>query len=141
MIDKARVATIVADLEKHLAQLAGLRKQAEDTWSDERDFLACSMALFAAFSRAFDLADEISTGAKLGTAATYRESVDILEGARAIDKELAREMRRIAFYRNLVAHEYYQITQEKLAEMVWAAGHLPAFVSACKKFIQRQGQG
>jgi uncharacterized protein YutE (UPF0331/DUF86 family) len=69
----------------------------------------------------------------LGFPSKYIEIFELLYEAKMISKKTLNCIKRLIFFRNLIAHEYYNITKEELKEMVSLLNCLDALVRVAKK--------
>ncbi len=69
---------------------------------------------------------------KFGYPSTYREIFELLHKHKIIDEEAFENMKRLIFLRNLIAHEYYKITESELIEMVKLIEHVKNFIEKVK---------
>ena len=76
------------------------------------------MERFQASNTLIDLAQYIVAKKKLGFPSTYRELFELLESEGYISEDELRTFKRLVFLRNLIAHEYYRISESELLEMV-----------------------
>ncbi|WP_456329868.1 type VII toxin-antitoxin system HepT family RNase toxin [Archaeoglobus sp.] len=77
-----------------------------------------AMERFQASNTLIDLAQYIVAKKKLGFPSTYRELFELLESEGYISEDELRTSKRLVFLRNLIAHEYYRISESELLEMV-----------------------
>ncbi len=77
-----------------------------------------AMERFQASNTLIDLAQYIVAKKKLGFPSTYRELFELLESEGYISEDELRTFKRLVFLRNLIAHEYYRISESELLEMV-----------------------
>ncbi len=69
---------------------------------------------------------------KLGFPSTYRELFEILESEGYISEDELKTFKRLIFLRNLIAHEYYRISESELLEMVNLLEKCSDFVNKIK---------
>ena len=112
MYDIEKIGKIIADLERYFAELDKLNVQSP-SMSTER-FYSLSMLLFAILNRAIDLGEEIILGRKLGMPSSYRDIFQILERKKVIGKPLSQELQYLAARRNVLAHEYFDVTEQSI---------------------------
>jgi uncharacterized protein YutE (UPF0331/DUF86 family) len=79
------------------------------------------------------LGEYIVSEKKLGFPSKYREIFELLYEAKLINKKTLNNIKRLIFLRNLIAHEYYNITKEELKEMVSLLNCLDELVRIAKK--------
>ena len=104
-------------------------KNVEDL-EDRKDFYAISMVLFSILNRAIDLGDEIVMANNLGMPSTYKEIFRLLTRNEYIGKDMGEELSNLVFYRNLLSHEYYDLTEEDVFVVFKK-------ISIVKKFVER----
>ena len=88
------------------------------------------MVLFSILNRAIDLGDEIVMANNLGMPFTYKEIFRLLTRNEFIGKDMGEELSNLVFYRNLLSHEYYDLTEEDVLEVFKK-------ISIVKKFVER----
>ena len=110
-----RLAEYILRFEKHLRGAINLKSK------DVKDYFVyntLAMECFQAANTLIDLAQYILAKKKLGFPSTYRELFEILNEAGYISDDELKAFKRLAFLRNLIAHEYYRISESELLEMV-----------------------
>lgn len=103
---------------------------------DRRNLYALSMLLFSIINRAIDLADEVVVTNRLGMPSSYSEIFSLLERKRFVDHELAEEMAALVFYRNMIAHQYDDLTDDDLYSLLERLGTITHFVERVKEIIR-----
>jgi len=127
--DEERIGAIRIDIRTYIQDLANLNIRDIQDLHDKRNFYAASMILFSLLNRVFDLGSEVAVANNLGIPSTYREIFQVLENNGFIESALARQMIRLVIYRNLLSHEYYGITDEKLINLIRQMSTIEEFVS------------
>ena len=110
-----RRASIISRIEKHKRKAKELCKQ---DLSDDIVFSAISMECFQTVNSAIELGELMVSEKNLGFPSKYKEIFELLHGAKIISKKTLDDIKRLIFLRNLISHEYYNITQKELKEMV-----------------------
>jgi uncharacterized protein YutE (UPF0331/DUF86 family) len=134
--DREQVSKIVSDIERYTKDLEELGIKGREDLEDRRTLYALSMLLFTIINRALDLADEIIITNRLGMPQSYKEIFDILRRRGFIDRKLADEMARIVFYRNMIAHQYDDLTDDDLWSLSERLGTILSFVDRMKEIIR-----
>jgi uncharacterized protein YutE (UPF0331/DUF86 family) len=134
--DREQVSKILSDIERYTKDLQELDISAREDLEDRRTLYALSMLLFTIINRALDLADEVIIANRLGMPSSYREIFDILRRRRFIDRELAEEMAALVFYRNMIAHQYDDLTDDDLYSLFQRLGTIMQFVDRMKEIIR-----
>lgn len=109
MYDLERIAKIIADLERYYIDMDNLKINSP-SMTKER-FYSLSMLLFATLNRIIDLGQEVIRAKKLGLPTSYKEVFQILEKEKVISTALSRDLQYLAARRNVLAHEYFDITE------------------------------
>lgn len=94
------------------------------------------MECFQSANTAIDLAEQLITEENLGFPATYKESFETLNQHRIINEAELKDLKRIVFLRNLIAHEYYRIKKEELKEMTGLLTTLEKLANEIKKHMK-----
>lgn len=134
--DREQVTKIISDIERYTKDLQELGISRRDDLEDRRTLYALSMLLFTIINRALDLADEVILTNRLGMPSSYREIFDILRRRRYVDRDLAEEMAALVFYRNMIAHQYDDLTDDDLYSLYERLGTIMKFVDRMKEIIR-----
>ncbi|MDO8553892.1 MAG: DUF86 domain-containing protein [Candidatus Micrarchaeota archaeon] len=134
-MDKERLALIINNIETNL-QDADERFSKEESFTNKLLFDAGCMALFQALNRSIDLAEEVLVQKKLEVPAGYSDSFVILEKHKLIDKDTSEGMRKLVKYRNLISHEYYNITPKDVKKILGLITHADTFLDQVRKLIK-----
>lgn len=129
-----RIAELVLRFEKHLKGVMNLKSK------DVKDYFVyntLAMECFQAANTLIDLAQYIVARKKLGFPSTYRELFEILHEAGYISDEELKVFKRLVFLRNLIAHEYYRISESELLEMANLLENCYDFVNRIKTEADR----
>ena len=122
-----RLVEYILRFERHLERAKKLKSK------DVRDYFVyntLAMECFQAVNTLIDIAQYIVMKKRLGFPSTYRELFEILEEAGYISEEELKAFKRLVFLRNLIAHEYYRISENELLEMV-------NLLEKCSDFVNR----
>ena len=136
MYDIERIGKIISDIEKYLRDLEELKIKKIEDLEDKRNFYALSMALFSALNRTIDLGSEIVMANNLGIPSTYRDIFKLLSKNEFIDKALEKELSRLVFYRNLLSHEYYDLTDKDIFDLLGRIVVIKQFVEKIKRLLR-----
>ena len=72
----------------------------------------------------------------LGIPSTYRDIFKLLSKNGFIDKVLEKELSRLVFYRNLLSHEYYDLTERDIFDVLRRIGVIKQFVEKIKRLLR-----
>lgn len=132
-----RILKIFGDLERYSADLKQLKINGPGSLTKER-FYSLSMILFAMVNRAIDLGEEIVREHKMGISGSYKEIFQILKRNGVISKNTAKEMEYLVSMRNVLAHEYFDITEESIYQVYKKIGSVRQLAEEIKKFISSE---
>jgi len=136
MYDIERTARIISDIEKYLRDLEELDiKEARDL-ADKRNFYAISMVLFSILNRTIDLGEELVMANNLGMPSTYKEIFKLLVKNKLIDANLGEGLSNLVFYRNLLSHEYYELTEKDVLDVSSRINIVNKFVERAKGLLR-----
>ncbi|MBO8179728.1 MAG: DUF86 domain-containing protein [Archaeoglobus sp.] len=123
-----RLAEYILRFERHLKGAVNLKsKVVKDYFIYNTLAMECSQG-----ANPIDLAQYIVAKKKLGFPSTYRELFEVLESEGYISEDELKIFKRLIFLRNLIAHEYYRISESELLEMVNLLEKCSGFVSRIK---------
>ena len=125
-----RAAEIIARIERHLQRA---REIAQMDLNDELVFNALAMECFQAVNSAIELGELIISEKNLGFPATYRDIFETLHQNKLISKAVLEKMKKLVFYRNPIAHEYYVMKVSELKEMSMLLDACRALAEAARK--------
>ena len=126
-----KLPVIISRIEKHVKRANELMDR---DLSDDVIFGALSMECFQAINSAIDLGEYLVSEYNLGIPSTYREIFEILHKNKIISDEILSGMKKLIFYRNLIAHEYYTIEAKDLKEIVSMLNILLDLVESVKRY-------
>jgi len=124
-----RLVESILRFEKHFE---GARKLKSENLRDYLVYNTLAMECFQAVNTLIDISQYVVTKKKLGFPSTYRELFEILEENGYISDEELKAFKRLVFLRNLIAHEYYRISESELLEMVNLLEKASDFVNRVK---------
>ncbi len=133
MYDVERIGKIISDIGRYFRDLEELDIEKVEDLEDKKNFYAVSMVLFSILNRAIDMGDEIVMANNLGMPSTYKEIFRLLTKNKFIDKDIGEELSNLVFYRNLLSHEYYDLTEEDVFEVFRRIGIVKKFIEGMKE--------
>jgi uncharacterized protein YutE (UPF0331/DUF86 family) len=98
-------------------------------------------ALYVAVQASVDLALHIGANAGLPQSATYQEAFRRLGEAGLIDRDLAARLAGWAGLRNVLAHFYPVVDQDRVADALQELTDLEAFGATVAKMLEREPTG
>ena len=136
-MDDERIASILKSIEKNLDDVDARFKDGKvPTESDKVLFDAGCMSLFQALNRSIDLADEVIASKRLGVPGSYSDSFNILKDARVISENICNEMKKLVIYRNLISHEYYNLSPEDVKKVMKKLSVVHDFLEDIKRAVR-----
>ncbi|MFZ5501560.1 MAG: DUF86 domain-containing protein, partial [Candidatus Micrarchaeota archaeon] len=98
---------------------------------------ALSMVVFAVMNRVIDIANEVIAGSKdVPVPGSYSESFEILSKNSIIKKETAAALTKLMRYRNIIAHEYYRLSEDELFRLKKEVYKAEGFLQEIKKHLK-----
>ena len=89
-------------------------------------------------NRLIDLGQEIIRAKKLGLPNSYKEVFQILEKKKVISQTLARDLQYLASRRNVLAHEYFDITEETIYALYTKIKIGKKFMQEVQKLVRKK---
>lgn len=134
-MDKERISSIIASIEKNLVEVEE-RFKSEETFRNKMAFDAGCMSLFQAINRSIDLAEEMIAAKRLVVPGSYSDSFEILKQAKVISERTSEGMKKMVQYRNVISHEYYNITPKDVKEILKKIHVVDEFLEEIKKSVR-----
>ena len=131
-MDKERISIIVKNIETNL-QDAEDRFASEEAFKNKILFDAGCMVLFQAINRSIDLAEEVIIQKRLEIPAGYGDSFLVLKNHKIIKEDTCEGMQKLVKYRNLISHEYYNITPQDVKKILNIIDHIDSFLDQIRK--------
>ncbi|MCD6547346.1 MAG: DUF86 domain-containing protein [Nanoarchaeota archaeon] len=128
-----RFKTIALRILKHIKTS---RELVRENLDDKKIFDALSMNCFQTVNSLIDLAELIVSKKLLGFPANYSELFELLHKGKIITKDELKAFKKLIKYRNLIAHEYYQITKKEIYNMVSLFTHIERLLKKASKLIK-----
>lgn len=138
MFDKERIAHIMGDIEKYFTDLREMEIKEADDLEDKKNFYSVSMILFSILNRTIDLGEEIVAGKKLGIPSTYKEIFKLLLRDKVIDRNMEKELSELVFYRNLLSHEYHDLSIDDVFDVYKRIEIVKKFVESAILIIKEK---
>lgn len=139
MIDREQISIMVKDIEKYLHDLEELGIKSKKDIEDKKTYYASSMLVFSIMNRVVDIANEIISGSEnMRLPDTYRDVFEILLKNKVISGETASAMTGLMKYRNVIAHEYYELSADRIYRIKKDISKVEEFISEIRKYLQRK---
>ncbi|ATZ61232.2 MAG: DUF86 domain-containing protein [Methanosarcinales archaeon Met12] len=139
MYDTERIGKIISDIEKYFRDLEELDIKKIEDLEDKKNFYSLSMVLFSAINRTINLGEEVVVANDIGMPSTYREIFRLLAKNKFIDRRLEKRLSNLVFYRNLLSHEYYDLTEKDVFDVSKRIKVVKQFVDIVKDEISKKG--
>jgi len=136
MYDLERITRAIADIERYFKDMESLNIKDADM-SNEK-FYSLSMLLFAILNRAIDIGNEVIKANGLGMPISYKEIFMILGKNKLISRELEVNLVQLSGLRNVLSHEYYDVSKEKVFEAYKKIGAIKEFSKVVKKLASKK---
>lgn len=134
MADLERLSRIIGDIDMYFKDLDELKVKSVALLNKEK-YYSLSMIMFAILNRTIDLGEEVIRSYKLGTPSSYKEIFQILEKNEVITGEMEKKLESLVSMRNVLAHEYFNVTKDTVYDVYTKISMVNIFVKKVKKFI------
>lgn len=138
MYDKIRVGKLISDLERYFEILRELKITKKSDLHDQKNFYSSSMVLFSILNITIDLGEEIISANNLGVPETYKDVFRLLGKRKLITSLLQNSLGSLVYYRNLLAHEYQDFTEEDLFNVLVKVNVIKEFIEIVKNLIKNE---
>lgn len=135
MTDKERVARLLSDISRWTAELQSYHITDVRHLKDSKTYFAASMLSFQILNAVLDLCDEVITAKNLGVPSTYKDIFWLLERGGIITAAIRQQIWSIVKYRNMLAHEYGEVSEKDVLSIVQRLDTLQKFVSQLKRHL------
>lgn len=132
------IAAMARDVERYLADLKEMNVDAKKDLEEKKHYYAVSMIVFAVMNRAIDIGNEVISGSKkIPLPGTYRDTFELLAKHRIITPNVAEKMNELMIFRNVIAHEYYELSKEQVYKLKKDMPHVEQFISEIKNYLKK----
>jgi uncharacterized protein YutE (UPF0331/DUF86 family) len=130
-----RLESVVSHLEELARSPAeSLRTSVRDAWAVERGLQLGAEILF-------DVGNHVLTAGFGVSTKDYEDILVQLERVGVLDGALARRLKGLGGFRNLLVHDYVELDSEKVTEALTRAPHdYTAFALALRRWLERSGR-
>lgn len=135
--DLERICRIIKDIEKFFNDLKEIKVISVDDLRDKQKFYAVSMIMFSILNRTIDLADEVVASLDVGMPATYRDIFHLLNRNGYISDSLSKELLDLVYYRNLLAHEYYDFNEQDIYNILQKINTANGFMEIITELVKK----
>ena len=136
--DKERITKIIKDIERLFADLEDSDIRAVNELKNKEKFYSVSMMLFSIINRTIDFGDEIVASKNIGVPSTYKEIFLLLGKNKLIPSGLAKKLSELVYYRNLLSHEYYSVTEKDVFDIFNRIYVVKEFISKIKLLLKNE---
>ena len=132
MYDRIKITKIINDVEVEFNNLIsfGLTEN-----SDDASLYATSMSLMVIMTRTIDLVEEIILKNEWGMPQRYKEYFTLLGNKGLIDKKLCTELGKLADWRNMIAHEYFNVDRKQILKLKKDIYYVKDLIEKVKKIV------
>ena len=137
MYDIEKITKIISDINRYKKELNGFEINSKKDLEDLQKYHASSMLCFAILNRIIDLGQEILIKENYGMPSRYSEIFDKLAKIGVLNKKEAGEVNRLIQYRNIIAHTYFDISEEDLWRIIKKLKVVDIIIKRVKKRIKK----
>lgn len=88
----------------------------KEFWKDERNILSIKHLLLQSIEAIGSICNHISAKKFLRAPSSFPECFEILSNSKVIDNELSLKLRKMARFRNILVHRYWEIEDQKILD-------------------------
>lgn len=115
-------------------------RQPEEIEGSYKDVQALKFSLFEIVEACIDIANHIIASERFERAESYAEMFLTLAKHHVISKELAENLARMAGFRNLLVHRYWEVSVEYIMEIVEKnLKDVEDFMAGIEEYMERKG--
>ena len=118
MVDTPRVATKVAELEQYLTELSGIVPKRFSQYQAVEKKRSCERLLQLSIECVIDVCKLLTIGLRLGVPAQENDLFDKLLKSGVFDRKTVAVLKKMRALRNILVHEYAEIKDELVFEIV-----------------------
>ena len=112
MLDKERIMSKVAELDSFLGELKQVSPATFDQYLTVEKKRSCERLLQLCIECIIDVCKMLVSGLKLGLPSDENDLFNKLNAKRIISKEMAKTLREMRGFRNILIHEYAAVDDE-----------------------------
>jgi uncharacterized protein YutE (UPF0331/DUF86 family) len=112
VLDKERIMSKVAELDSFLGELKQVSPATFDQYLTVEKKRSCERLLQLSIECIIDVCKMLVSGLKLGLPSDENDLFDKLNAKRIISKEMAKTLRQMRGFRNILIHEYAAVDDE-----------------------------
>ena len=112
MLDKERIMSKVAELDSFLGELKQVSPATFDQYQAVEKKRSCERLLQLCIECIIDVCKMLVSGLKLGLPSDENDLFNKLHAKRIISKEMAKTLREMRGFRNILIHEYAAVDDE-----------------------------
>lgn len=126
----------IQTIEKYLKILDEFKiKSVQEFEENINDSLAISMALFTILNATIEIGEEIIEEKDLDFPTSYKEIFMIIGKSKLISKKLCEDLSNFMKQRNMIAHQYDEIENSKIYDLLLKKEIFKQFIDETKKLF------
>lgn len=137
-IDKEKIKSRLLEIEANVEKIKSYANlPTAEFWADERNIYTIKHLLLQNIEAAANICAHLAAKKLYKPVASFGECFALLGEHKIISKDLAERLQRMAKFRNLLVHQYWQVNDEKV--LTYAREHTDdflAFVQAVSNVLQ-----
>lgn len=137
MYNIVRITDNIKQINKCFEEIAEIGLTSDNSENIEKVY-SSSLLIFNILNKMIDLAGEIITKREFGMPSSYQQYFSILSQKGIIKKELAKELEQLTKDRNIIAHNYEELTPSRVINMKKRIYYVRDFIEAIKKEVSKK---
>lgn len=118
MLDRDRILAKIAEMDSYLGELTQVSPATFDEYQTIEKKRSCERLLQLCIESAIDMCKMLVSGLKLGLPSDENDLFSKLHAKRIISKEMAKTLREMRGFRNILIHEYATVDDEAVYSYV-----------------------
>ena len=116
-INLEKLKTRISEIREHIEKIKKYSSVPEDEfWKDERNVLTIKHLLLQAIEACGSICSHVLAKKFFKSPSSFPECFEALYNSGVIDKELSVRLRKMARFRNMLVHRYWEIEDKKILE-------------------------
>jgi len=114
-LDIKKIKFLISEIKESIADIRKfIAVSQEEFWKDKRNILAVEHLLLRAIEATANICSHIAAKKLQKGVETPAECFELLEKEKLINKELSTDLRKMARFRNILVHRYWEVDEKKV---------------------------
>jgi uncharacterized protein YutE (UPF0331/DUF86 family) len=139
-IDVEKIKNRITEIRENIGKIGRYSSISDkEFWEDERNILSVKHLLLESIEACSNICIHISAKKLFKAPSSFSECFDILHKSKIIDEDLSSRLRKMARFRNILVHRYWEIqNQQILGYARNNLGDFEQFLKSIAKYLNLQ---